>query len=326
MKNKIKIGITSGHKAGIATEIIAQIMSDKALKAMFNLEVISLDDDPTGIKALDAAADALRNKTIDAVVTAPISKSEASAAGFKHIGHTEFFTEQFGVEGRQPLMLLVSEGLRVALVTKHTAIGEVAASLTTEKIVEHLRSLSRSMEVDFGINSPKIAVLGLNPHCGDGGLIGKEEIEIIAPAIEQANTEGIYAFGPFSADGFFGSGTYAKFDAVLAMYHDQGLAPFKALAYDGGVNFTAGLPVVRTSPGHGVALDIAGKGIASPASMRSAIYAAADIVRSRRRFAEITANPLQRHHTERDENRRHQHRDVNVDELFAESGELKHGK
>ncbi len=324
MKNKIKIGITSGHKAGIATEIIEQITSDKALKAMFNLEVFSLEDDPTGIKALDAASEALRNKSIDAVVTAPISKSAAAEAGFKHIGHTEFFTENFGVAGRQPIMLLVSDSLRVALVTKHTAISEVASSITTENILSHLRSLSRSIEVDFGVNSPKIAVLGLNPHCGDDGLIGKEEQEIIIPAIEEANKEGIYAFGPFSADGFFGSGTYKKFDAILAMYHDQGLAPFKALAYDGGVNFTAGLPVVRTSPGHGVALDIAGKGIASPASMRAAIYAAADIVRSRRRFGEMTANPLQRQHSDRDENRRHQHRDVNVDELFAESGELKH--
>ncbi len=323
MKNKIKIGITSGHKAGVATEIIEQITSDKNIKAMFDLKVISLEDDPTGIKALDAAAEALRKKEIDAVVTAPISKSEAGAAGFKYIGHTEFFTANFAVEGRQPVMFLISEGIRVALVTKHTAINEVAANITVESIVDHLRSLSRSLTVDFGIDSPKIAVLGLNPHCGDGGLIGKEEQEIITPAIEAACREGIYAFGPFAADGFFGSGTYSKFDAVLAMYHDQGLAPFKALAFDGGVNFTAGLPVVRTSPGHGVGLDIAGKGIASPASMRSAIYAAADIVRSRRRFAEMTANPLRKQHSDSHDNRRGPHKDVNVDEMFNEGGELK---
>ncbi len=323
MKNKIKIAITSGHKAGVATEIISQIINEKALKAMFDIKVISLEDDPTGIKALDSATEALKAKEIDAVVTAPISKAEASAAGFQHIGHTEFFTENFAVEGRQPIMLLVSGSLRVALVTKHTAIKDVANEITTKGILNHLRSLSRSLVVDFEINAPKIAVLGLNPHCGDNGLIGKEDNEIITPAIDAAQSEGLNAFGPYAADGFFGSGAYAKFDAVLAMYHDQGLAPFKTLAFDGGVNYTAGLPIVRTSPGHGVGLDIAGKGIASADSMRAAIYLAADIVRSRRRYAKISANPLQKQRNDSYENRKGAHRDVNVDELFSEGGELK---
>ncbi len=323
MKNSIKIAITSGHKAGVATEIIEQILADKALTSLYNLSVISIDDDPTGIKALDAAVEALKKKEIDAVVTAPISKAEASEAGFSAIGHTEFFASHFQVEGREPLMVLMSDGLKVALVTKHTAITEVAPLIKKDVVLSHIRSLSRSLTVDFKINAPKIAVLALNPHAGENGMLGREEIEEIIPAIEAANIEGIYAFGPFAADGYFGSGAYAKFDATLAMYHDQGLAPFKTLAFDGGVNYTAGLPIVRTSPGHGVGLDIAGKGIASSSAMRAAIYAAADIVRSRRHYGEISANPLKKHHHESNDNRRGAHKDVNVDELFADGKELK---
>ncbi len=319
MKNTINIGITSGHKAGVATEIIEKVMADKSLTSTYKLTLISIDDDPTGVKALEASVEALKSKTIDAVVTAPISKSEAAAAGFSAIGHTEFFASHFKKEGREPLMVLMSDSLKVALVTKHTAISEVAPLIKKELILSHIRSLARSLTVDFKISSPKIAILALNPHAGENGMLGREEIDEIIPAIEAANIEGIYAFGPFAADGYFGSGAYTKFDATLAMYHDQGLAPFKTLAFDGGVNFTAGLPIVRTSPGHGVGLDIAGKGIASASALRAAIYAAADIVRSRRYYGEISANPLKKHHHEDSNNRRGTQRDVNVDELLAGS-------
>ncbi len=320
MKEKIKIGITSGHKAGIGTEIIKEITSDKAFCAMYDLEVISLDDDPAGVKALDKSVEMLRSREIDAVVTSPISKEAASAEGFGHIGHTEFFSEHFGAESRRSMMIMVAGSLRIAVLTKHVPLKDVPAMLSVQLIVDSLRSLKRSMEVDFGISGAKIAVLGLNPHSGEGGMLGVEERDIIAPAIEAANNEGINAFGAFPADGFFGSGAYNKFDAVLAMYHDQGLIPFKTLSYQGGVNFTAGLKAVRTSPAHGIGLDIAGKGIASSSSTREAIYLACDIVRSRRRFKVITADPLkiQSHSNDGGDGKRGgKFRDINVDELLA---------
>ncbi len=324
MKKDIKIGITTGLKSGVSTELIETIMGDKSLQAMFNLRVLECDDDPSGVKSLELATSAIANKEIDAVVTTPISKAEAAKAGFNHPGQTEYFSNLYRVQGREPFMLLMSDNLRVALVTKHTALKDVASQITTQRVVDTIRSLSRTLVVDFRVSSPKIAVLSLNPHCGEGGMFGNEEQSYITPAIEIAQNEGIYAFGPFAADGFFGSESYTKFDAIVAMYHDQGLAPFKALAFDSGVNYTAGLPVVRTSPAHGVGLDIAGKGIASANSLRSAIYAAADIVRSRRYYAEISANPLKKQQrNDQYENRRGGHKDVNVDELFSDSGELK---
>lgn len=292
MKNNIKIGITRGHLAGIGPEIIEKVINDTAITSLYSLEVFAADDDPTGVRSLEMACEALRNKTIDAVVTCPICKKAAAEAGFEHIGHTEYFSSKFGVQGREPLMFMVSDTLRVALVTKHTRLADVPAMISTQRIVDHLRSLKRSLEVDFGIRAPKIAVLGLNPHCGEEGLLGDEERNYITPAIDVANEENILAFGPFAADGFFGSGSYHHFDAVLAMYHDQGLAPFKALSFSEGVNFTAGLPVVRTSPAHGVGLDIAGRGIASADALRAAIYTAIDIVRNRYQYGEMTANPL----------------------------------
>ena len=242
------------------------------------------------IGALKAAAADLKAGAIDVVVTAPISKENVHEAGFDFTGHTEFFAAQFGGE---PLMMMCSDLLKVGLVTIHIPLEEVSRSVTEEKILASLRGLRSSLIRDFSVREPRIAVLALNPHAGDGGVIGTEEREVITPAIRTAFSEGILAFGPFPADGFFASGGYARYDAVLAMYHDQGLAPFKALSPD-GVNFTAGLPVVRTSPAHGVGFDIAGQDKADEQAMRNAIYMAIDVLRSRKVYEEISADPLQK--------------------------------
>ncbi len=242
------------------------------------------------LRSLQAAVADLKAGIIDAIVTAPINKSTIQSDEFKFPGHTEYFAHEFGV--KEPLMFLVSENLKVAVVVGHVPIKEVSAKLSIEKIVAKVKTMHQSLRRDFGIRKPKIAVLGLNPHAGDGGLIGKEEEEIIAPAIKKCFAENMFVYGPYAADGFFGSGTYTQFDAVLAMYHDQGLAPFKALSFSSGVNFTAGLPIVRTSPDHGTAYDIAGKGIANESSLRDAIYMAIDVLRQREEFDRITANPL----------------------------------
>lgn len=251
-------------------------------------------------RSLEAAVADLKNGNIDAVVTAPINKSTIQSKDFNFAGHTEYFAHHFGV--KEPLMFLVSDNLKVAVVVGHVPIKDVSAHLTTDKIVSKLKTMALSLKRDFGVRKPRIAVLGLNPHAGDGGLIGKEEQEIIQPAIKKCFDEGMFVYGPYAADGFFGSGTYTKFDAVLAMYHDQGLAPFKALSFSSGVNFTAGLPIIRTSPDHGTAYDIAGKGTANEASLRDAIYLAIDVIRKREEYDEINANPLAfgKHTRERD--------------------------
>lgn len=241
-------------------------------------------------KSLEAASIALAQGKIDVLVTAPINKENIQSPDFKFAGHTEYLDEKFG-DGNS-LMFLVSDGLRVAVVTGHIPVTHVASALTTDKIVKKIQVLNKSLIQDFEIRKPKIAVLGLNPHAGDNGVIGNEEQQIIIPAINKAKEDGILAYGPYPADGFFGNGSYKKFDAVLAMYHDQGLIPFKTIAFNAGVNFTAGLPVVRTSPDHGTAYDIAGKNMASEESFRKAIYTAIDIYRTRKQYAEITANPL----------------------------------
>ncbi|HET6224980.1 MAG TPA: 4-hydroxythreonine-4-phosphate dehydrogenase PdxA, partial [Bacteroidia bacterium] len=227
---------------------------------------------------------------IDVLVTAPINKENIQSPEFKFAGHTEYLDEKFG-DGNS-LMFLVSDMLRVAVVTGHIPVTQVAATLTTDKILKKIQALNKSLIQDFEIRKPKIAVLGLNPHAGDNGVIGNEEQQTISPAINTAKEEGILVYGPYPADGFFGNGSYKKFDAVLAMYHDQGLIPFKTIAFNSGVNFTAGLPVVRTSPDHGTAYDIAGKNLASEESFRKAVYTAIDIYRSRKQYQEITANPL----------------------------------
>lgn len=241
-------------------------------------------------KSLEAATQDLASGKIDVLVTAPISKEAMAMSGFKFPGHTEYLASLAGEA--EALMLMVSGDLRVALATTHIALKDVSASLSREKIIGKIAALDKSLRRDFGIQRPKIAVFGLNPHAGENGKMGTEEQEIIVPAIRQANAQGHLAFGPYPADGFFGSGSRSQFDAVLAMYHDQGLAAFKALAFEDGVNFTAGIPVVRTSPDHGTAFDIVGQDKASELSMRSAIYLAMDIYRNNRLHKEIFANPL----------------------------------
>jgi len=240
--------------------------------------------------ALEHAVTDLKNKKIDILVTAPINKESIQSKQFHFPGHTEYLAKHFGVD--DPLMFLISEGVRVGVVVGHAPLRKVPELITKELIVSKLKILYHSLVADFACTNPRIAVLGLNPHAGDNGLLGDEEQKIILPAIREAENLGITALGPYPADGFFGSGQQYKFDAVLAMYHDQGLAPFKALTFDRGVNYTAGLPVVRTSPGHGTAFNIAGENIASFESFQQAIFFAIDIFKNRLRFEEASKNPL----------------------------------
>lgn len=233
------------------------------------------------VVALKAACDALQNGEIDVLVTAPLCKETANSEEFPFPGHTEFLEERFGNDNNRSLMILFNDSMRVALATTHLPISKVSEAITVERIVDVVTRFNQSLNADFIIRRPKIAVLSLNPHCGDGGLLGSEETQIIIPAIEECRKKNILAFGPFAADGFFAAGLYKEFDGVVAMYHDQGLAAFKALAGQTGVNYTAGLDVVRTSPDHGTAYDIAWQGKADPQSMREAIYRAIDIFRAR---------------------------------------------
>lgn len=252
--------------------------------------------------ALERATTDLSEGRIDVLVTAPINKASIHSEEFDFPGHTEYLQARLG-DGDEAMMVMCSQSLRVALVTIHTPLSEVASAITKEAVVEKLKIFNRSLIEDFGVHRPRIAVLSLNPHAGDGGVIGSEEQDIIIPAIEEANAAKVLAFGPYAADGFFASGAFRKFDGVLAMYHDQGLIPFKLLAAESGVNFTANLPFVRTSPDHGTAFDIAGKGVADEQSMREAIYTAIDIYRNRLREAEATANPLRKQHFDRGNDR-----------------------
>jgi len=240
--------------------------------------------------SLKNAVEDLASTKFDVLVTAPINKDAINQSGFKFPGHTEYLADFANAD--DVLMLLVGEGLRIGIVTGHIALKDVATWLTKEAIQSKLTLMNDSLVKDFGCPTPKIAVLGLNPHAGDNGLLGNEEKNIISPAIQEANANGIKAFGPYAADGFFGSGAYKNFDGVLAMYHDQGLAPFKALSFGRGVNYTAGLPIVRTSPDHGTGFDIAGKGEASADSIRAAIFLAKDIRKNRLEYRDISSNPL----------------------------------
>jgi len=240
--------------------------------------------------ALKTAVEDLKEKKIDALVTGPINKQNIQSENFKHSGHTEYLKEIFNV--KEVIMLMVSDILKVGVVAGHIPISEIATFITKEKIIDKLATLNLSLQKDFGIRKPKIAVLGLNPHAGDEGLLGSEEKEVIEPAIEKAKSSNILVFGPYPADGFFASGKYRKFDAVLAMYHDQGLIPFKTISGENGVNYTAGLPIIRTSPAHGTAYEISGKNEASEESFRNAIYLACDVIKNRAMYSEIHANPL----------------------------------
>ena len=239
--------------------------------------------------SLEAAIKDLAEGKIDALVTAPINKDNIQSEDFSFPGHTEFLTDKFDGES---LMLMVSDNIKIGVATNHIPVSAIANTLTADNIFSKLKILNKSLVQDFSLNGPKIAVLGLNPHAGDNGLIGKEEHEIILPAINNAKSIGINAFGPYPADGFFGSGNYQKFDAILAMYHDQGLIPFKSLSFGDGVNFTAGLSIIRTSPDHGVAYEIAGQNKAEENSFRKAVYMACDIYRSRTLADEINEKPL----------------------------------
>lgn len=244
--------------------------------------------------ALDAASNDLKNHAIDVLVTLPINKDAIQSENFNFPGHTEYLESRFAENDDKALMILATDTLRVALVTTHLPINQVSANITQENILEKLRILHQTLRRDFRIEVPKIAVLGLNPHAGENGLLGSEENEIIAPAIKLAQDENIMCAGPFASDGFFGTSRYKDFDAVLAMYHDQGLIPFKTIAMDSGVNYTAGLSIVRTSPDHGTAYDIAGKNEASEESFRQAIYMAIDIYKNRQDWDEARKNPLRK--------------------------------
>ena len=253
----------------------------------------------SAMTALSRAIADIKAGDIDVLVTAPINKRAMVNEGFGYTGHTEYLEQQFGAG--DVTMFMVSESIKVGVVTGHIPLREVSSAITSEKILSKLRMMRNSLKRDFAVDEPKIAVLGLNPHCGDGGLIGDEERTVILPAIQAAQAEGIMAYGPYSADGFFGLGNYMRFDATLAMYHDQGLVPFKALAFEDGVNYTAGLPVVRTSPDHGTAYEMAGRDEADPRSMISSIYTAIDIFRNRLAYDDLLENRLpERENKEKD--------------------------
>ena len=243
-------------------------------------------------ESLKRAVEDLEEGRLDAIVTAPINKNNIQNEEFNFPGHTEYLAESFGVQ--EPLMFMVSDILRVGVVTGHIPLNEVASHITKEKITARLQAMLKSLRGDFGIRKPRIAVLGLNPHAGESGLLGSEENDIIEPLIKEMRAKGQLVYGPYPADGFFAAQSYRKYDAVLAMYHDQGLTPFKTIAFNDGVNFTAGLPIVRTSPDHGTAYDIAGKNLADETSMRQAIFTAIDIVRQRKEQAELEKNALKR--------------------------------
>ncbi len=245
------------------------------------------------IESLIVASEALKAGKLDGLVTAPIHKKNIQSEQFSHAGHTPYFKELFAV--KDVAMFMVAENMRIALLTEHVPLKEVAQFITKDAIVSKLQVMNQSLKKDFAISKPKIAVLSLNPHAGDEGLLGKEEEEIIKPAIKEAKqNKDVFCFGPYSADAFFARGQYEKFDAVLAMYHDQGLIPFKSLALGEGVNFTAGLNAVRTSPDHGVAFDIAGKGIADESSFRQAIFTCLEIIYNRKENKEQFKNPLKK--------------------------------
>lgn len=250
------------------------------------------------LTALERALADYRDGLFDVLVTAPINKHTIQSDTFHFPGHTEYIEERVG-DGQKALMILLKGDFRVALVTGHVPVRDIAGMLTKELIMEKMEIFHQSLKKDFGIDNPRITVFSLNPHAGDHGLLGTEEEEIIIPAMKEMIAKGVQCFGPYPADGFMGSGNYTHFDGILAMYHDQGLAPFKALAMDEGVNFTAGLPIVRTSPAHGTAYDIAGKGVASEDSFRQAVYVAMDVFRNRAWEKEISARPLRKQYYEK---------------------------
>ena len=299
--------VAAYHRKSLDLPTNFSIVNTAAEAAHNRLSVVNCTDDEVKVEfskpdpeagkaalgALEKAIEEFREGLIDVIVTAPINKHTIQSEGFAFPGHTEYIEERLG-DGSKSLMILMKEDFRVALVTTHIPVREIATTITKELIQEKLAIFHHCLKQDFGIGAPRIAVLSLNPHAGDGGLLGMEEQEVIIPAMKEMEEKGIICYGPYAADGFMGSGNYTHFDGILAMYHDQGLAPFKTLAMDDGVNYTAGLSIVRTSPAHGTAYDIAGQNVASEESFRQALYAALDIYRNRIRYREATANPLRK--------------------------------
>jgi len=255
-----------------------------------DLGLATVDSGEMAYMALEAAVEDLKRNVINVLVTAPINKHAIRQAGFEFPGHTEYLASKFETE--HYLMIMVSGKMRIGIVTGHLPIRQIAESISKELVMQKTRTFHESLVRDFNINKPKIALLGLNPHAGENGMIGEEEANIIAPVVQELFQGGMLVYGPFPADGFFGSSNYREFDGILAMYHDQGMLPFKTLSFDSGVNFTAGLPIVRTSPAHGTAYELAGKDMASPDSFREALYLACDIFRNRVLYEELTSNPL----------------------------------
>ena len=299
--------IMTYHRKALELETSFTIINSAAEAVPGRLNVVNCNDDEVKVElgkpsheagkaafdALERAMTEYKEGKYDVLITAPIHKQMIQSESFTFPGHTEYIEQSVG-EGAKALMILANDTLRVALVTSHIPVAKIASSLTSELIQEKLTIFNASLKKDFGINAPRIAVLALNPHAGDGGVIGTEEETIITPAIKAMREQGMLCFGPYPADGFMGNGTFSHFDGVLAMYHDQGLIPFKTLAMENGVNFTAGLPIIRTSPDHGTAFDIAGKNMASADSFRQALYMAIDIYRHRKSEAEATRNPLRK--------------------------------
>ena len=242
------------------------------------------------IKSLKVAVRALKKNDIDVLVTAPINKANIQSEEFKFPGHTDYLAQELGGKS---LMFMVTQDLKIGLLTDHVAVKDVAEKINAELIKQKVLLIEKSLKMDFGIRRPKIALLGINPHSGDNGVIGKEDDEVLKPTIDELAQHGHLVFGPYAADSFFGSGNHKRFDAVLAAYHDQGLIPFKTLSFGRGVNFTAGLSHVRTSPDHGTAYEIAGKGMADHGSFKEAVFSAIEIFKNRKEYQELTSNPLQ---------------------------------
>jgi 4-hydroxythreonine-4-phosphate dehydrogenase len=291
LKKQLNLNVNLHGIDKIDQAIVGKINVLNVWREGVNLE-FGKEDETVGkyaVKSFTSATTALKEGLVDVLVTAPISKSNIQSEEFSFPGHTDYLNQE--LEGNA-LMFMVQDSLRVGLLTDHVPINEVAKHLSEDLVAKKIKTINKSLIQDFGITKPKIAVLGLNPHSGDNGVIGNEEEKILKPALKKIFDQGILVFGPFSADGFFGSGQYEKYDAVIATYHDQGLIPFKTLSFGKGVNYTAGLNKIRTSPDHGTGYDIAGKGLADHSSFAEAIYAALDIFKSRNEYSEIASNPL----------------------------------
>jgi 4-hydroxythreonine-4-phosphate dehydrogenase len=287
------------RKADQASPKKPNMVNLKDEEVKIDLGLATVESGEMAFLALEAAVEDLKRNHINVLVTAPINKHAIRQAGFEFPGHTEYLAARF--EAADHLMIMVSGKMRMGIVTGHLPIREVADKISKDLVMKKTKTFHDSLVRDFNISKPKIALLGLNPHAGENGMIGEEETNIISPVVNELFQEGMLVYGPFPADGFFGSSNYREFDGILAMYHDQGMLPFKTLSFESGVNFTAGLPIVRTSPAHGTAYELAGKDMASPDSFREALYLACDIFRNRVLYEELTSNPLVNHRDDRND-------------------------